>query len=440
MLEAAILLQMALGEYVEAAIIAGLLIFNAALGFFQEGRAQAALAALKSKLALIASVQRDGRWLRLPAADLVPGDILKLSLGAVVPADVCIITGEILLDQSMLTGESIPVEAGPGRDTYAGALVRRGEAIAEVTATGARTYTGRTAELVQFAHAESAEQRAVLAVVRNLAVLNGGIAVLMVAYGHAIAMPLTEVIPLVLTAILASIPVALPATFTLATALSGQALARRGVLPTRLSAVHEAATMDVLCSDKTGTLTQNQLEVTAVRPMSGFDEARVLGLAAMTSSAGGQDPVDIAVRAAASRKAASEPAKVIKFVPFDPASKTSEAIVLGPSGETLRVVKGALVAVANLAKTSPAATGAAEELAQQGYRVLGVAVGTPTSLQVAGLIALSDPPRADAALLISKLKSLGITTVMVTGDAPSTAEVVARGRSDRSCLSPGTDR
>jgi len=169
MLEAAIVLEIALGKYVEAAIIAVLLVFNAALGFFQEGRAQATLAALKSRLALNASVRRDGKWATAPAAGLVPGDIVKLSLGAVVSADVRLTEGSILLDQSMLTGESIPIEAGPGLQTYAGALVRRGEAVAEVTATGVRTKFGRTAELVRTAHVESSQQKAVLRVVRNLA-------------------------------------------------------------------------------------------------------------------------------------------------------------------------------------------------------------------------------------------------------------------------------
>ena len=200
MLEAAIVLEIVLGKYVEAAIIAVLLAFNAALGFFQEGRAQATLAALKSRLALNASVRRDNVWATVPAAGLVPGDIVKLSLGAVVAADVRLIGGSVLLDQSMLTGESVPIEAGAGFETYAGALVRRGEAVAEVTATGARTKFGRTAELVRTAHVESSQQKAVLRVVRNLAMVNGVIIVLLVAYAYALKMPGGEIIPLVLTA------------------------------------------------------------------------------------------------------------------------------------------------------------------------------------------------------------------------------------------------
>jgi H+-transporting ATPase len=426
MLEAAIVLQVVLGEYVEAAIIGALLVFNAVLGFFQEGRAQATLAALKSRLALTAAVRRDGVWTNRPAAELVPGDVVKLSLGAVVAADVRLVEGEILLDQSMLTGESIPIEASPGFQTFAGALVRRGEAVAEVTATGTRTKFGRTAELVLSAHVVSSQQKAVLRVVRNLALFNGSLIVLLVVYAAAHAMPVAEIIPLVLTAVLASIPVALPATFTLAAAIGARSLAHLGVLPTRLSAVDEAASMDVLCVDKTGTLTRNELTVNAVRPSSGFDEAHVLGLAALAGSDGGQDPVDAAIRAAAAQKVATDLPKRIAFVPFDPATKMSEATVVDADGAKLRVVKGAYAVVAGLIQSSPTDSTAANELESQGFRVLAVAVGPPPALRLAGIIALSDPPRTDSVKLVAELRTLGVRTVMATGDAAVTAAIVAR--------------
>src|SRR6202167_2194060 len=426
MLEAAIILQAVLHEYVEAAVIAALLVFNAALGFFQEGRARATLAALKSRLALTASVRRDGDWKNIPATDLVPGDTVKLSLGGVVAADVKLIDGSILLDQSMLTGESVPIEAGPGVQTYAGALVRRGEATGIVTATAATTKFGHTAELVRTAHVESTQQKTVMRVVRNLAVFNGGVITLLVTYAHARKMPIGEIVPLVLTSVLASIPVALPATFTLAAAVGAKALARLGVLPTRLSAVDEAATLDVLCSDKTGTLTLNELAVTAIRPEPVFDEARVLGMAALASSDGGQDPVDTAIRSAAAKGSTANLPKLIKFVPVDPATKMSEATAVDAKGDALRAVKGAFAAVIKL--TDPVATAAAtaQELEEKGYRVLAVAVGTTTKMQLAGIIALSDPPRTDAAQLIKELHGLGVSTVMVTGDAPATAAIIAR--------------
>jgi len=425
MLEAAIVLELMLGKFVEGGIIAVLLLFNAALGFFQEGRAQATLAALKKRLAMTASVRRDGVWKNLPAADLVPGDIVKLSLGGVVAADVKLTEGNVLLDQSMLTGESIGTEAGPGFQTFAGALVRRGEAVAQVTATGAHTKFGRTAELIRTAHVVSSQQKAVLRVVRNLALFNGILIILLVAYALAHAMPMSEIIALILTAILASIPVALPATFTLASALGARALARQGVLPTRLSAVDEAASIDVLCADKTGTLTRNQLSVTAVRPMPGFDESHVLTMAALASSDGGQDPVDVAIRSAAAQKVSVNPPNLSQFKPFDPATKMSEATATDPSLGTVRIIKGAFAVVGALAAPSQTATATANELEAKGFRVLAVASGPPTAMQLMGLIALSDPAREDSAALVTQLKTLGVRMVMVTGDAPATAVIVA---------------
>jgi len=425
MLEAAIVLQLVLHKVTEAAVIAFLLFFNAALGFFQEGKAQATLAALKSRLALNASVERDGEWKIVPAAELVCGDLVKLSLGGVVAADVHLTGGSVELDQSMLTGESLPIEAGPGTDTFAGALVRRGEATAAVTATGARTKFGRTAELVRTAHVVSTQQKAVLKIVRNLAIFNSAVIVAIGLYAYTHAMPWSEIVPLLLTSVLAVIPVALPATFTLAAAVGARALAKLGVLPTRLTAVDEAASIDVLCSDKTGTLTRNALSVTSVRPMPGFDEARVLGLAALASSEGGQDPVDEAIRAAASHKPASQLPKLSAFVPFDPVKKTSEATATDEKGSAVRIVKGAFTAVIALTAPSPAATAIADDLEKQGFRVLAVASGILPAVQVIGLIALSDPPRTDSISLISELHTLGVRTVMVTGDAPVTAAIVA---------------
>jgi H+-transporting ATPase len=425
LLEASVVLELVLHKYYEAAVIAALLVFNAALAYFQEARAQATLAALKSRLALNASVQRDGQWKTVPAADLVCGDLVKLSLGAVVAADVHLTGGSVQLDQSMLTGESLPIEAGAGVDSYAGALVRRGEATAVVTATGARTKFGRTAELVRTAHVVSTQQKAVLKIVRNLAIFNGSLILAMGAYAYFHAMPWSEMVPLLLTSVLAAIPVALPATFTLAAAIGARALAKLGVLPTRLSAVDEAASIDVLCSDKTGTLTLNALSVTSVRPLPGFDEAHVLGMAALASSEGGQDSVDAAIRSAASKKPAQDLPKLATFVPFDPAKKTSEATATDAKGGAERIVKGAYNAVAALTASSPAAAAIVDELEKQGFRVLAVAAGPSASLQLIGMIALSDPPRSDSSSLISELHALGVATVMVTGDAPATAAIVA---------------
>ncbi len=435
LLEASLVLEVGLHKYFEAAIIAGLLIFNATLAFVQEGRAQATLKALRSRLALNASVLRDGKWQTLLATQLVRGDLVKLSLGAVVAADVHLVDGSVLLDQSMLTGESLPTEAGVGSDTYAGALVRRGEATAVVTATGGRTKFGRTAELVQTAHSISSQQTAVLQIVRNLAIFNGAVIVLMGIFAYSHALPRGEIIALLLTSVLAAIPVGLPATFTLAATLGARALAKLGVLPTRLSAVDEAGTINVLCSDKTGTLTLNQLSVTTVRALSGSDEAHVLAMASLASSDGGSDAVDAAIRSASQKKLPPDVLKLTNFVPFDPAKKTSEATATNTKGEVVRAVKGAFTAVASLAPSAPEAAALADELEKKGFRVLAVAAGSSAALQIIGLIALSDPPRPDSASLIAELKSLGVRTVMVTGDAPETAAIVAHavGLEDTVC-------
>ena len=425
LLEAVIVLEIGLHNYVEASVIAVLLIFNAALSFFQESHAQATLAALKSRLAFTASVRRDGLWSTIPAANLVVGDIVKLSLGGVVAADVRLVEGAILLDQSMLTGESVPIEAGPGLQTYAGALVRRGESIADVTATGTRTKFGRTAELIRTAHVASTQQKIVFRIVRNIALFNSAVIGLLVTYALVHGMSPREMVPLILTAVLTSIPVALPVTFTLAAAIGAKALAKVGVLPTRLSAVDEAATMDVLCVDKTGTLTQNELTVTVIRSMDGFDDAHVVGLAALASSEGGQDSVDAAIRVAASTRSADDLPKLVRFVPFDPATKMSEASAKGSDGTSVRIVKGAFSVVKKLAQIAANASDVADELEKKGFRVLAVAAGAEKAMRLAGVIALSDPPREDSAGLVTQLRALGVRTIMATGDAPATAAIVA---------------
>jgi H+-transporting ATPase len=425
MLEAAILLQLILGDYVEAGVVAFLLIANAAIGFFQETRAQATLDALTSRLALVAAVQRDGIWTTVPAATLVAGDLVKLSLGSVVAADVRLLDGSILVDQSMLTGESLPVEAGAGAETYAGALIKRGEAVGEVIATGIRTKFGRTAELVRSAKVESSEQKAILRVVRNLALFNGAVTVLLTAYALWLPMPSADIIPLILVAVLSSIPVALPSMFTLAAAVGARALARQGVLPTSLSAVDEAGGIDILCSDKTGTLTRNELAVMSVHAMPGFDDPHVLALAALASSDGGQDPVDAAIRAAAARQPVTDKPALLDFLPFDPTAKRSEATVREANGAVVRVVKGAFAVVQSLCQPSSTCSAIVNGLQVKGYRVLVVASGPPAKLQIIGLIALSDPPREDSAALIAELTGLGVRTIMVTGDAEVTARVVA---------------
>ena len=426
LLEAAMALQIYLGEYIEASVIGVLVLFNASIGLLHEGRAQATIAALKARLALVAAVQRDGKWCELPVAELVPDDIVKLSLGGVVPADVRLIDGMILLDQSMITGESLPVEAGVGVEACAGALVRRGEATAVVTATGVHTKFGRTAELVRTAHVTSEQQKAIFRVVRNLAFINGVITAGLISYASYLALPIPELVPLILLGVLATVPVALPATFTLATAIGAQTLARKGVLPTRLSAVDEAASMDLLCADKTGTLTRNELAVTRVQVLADTSEGEILGFAALASSEGGLDPVDKAVRAAAAARPAAQSLHLSAFRPFDPATKMAEADAVTEAGEALTIAKGAFAFVAARCLPVEGSESAANALETQGYRVLGVAAGTAGNMRLVGLIALSDPPREDAAPCIARLRELGLKVVIISGDAAATAAIIGR--------------
>ena len=379
LLEVAIALQITLGEYVEASVICGLLLFNASLGFIQEGRASAALAALKKRLAPAALVRRDGAWARLPAAELVPGDLIRLPLGALVPADATVVSGSIMVDQSMLTGESVPVDVGAEGQVYAGAIVRRGQALAEVTATGTKTYFGLAAELVRVAHTTSTEQKAILAVTRNLAVMNGAVATVIVIAGYAMALPAMDLVRLALIALLASIPVALPATFTLSAAMGARTLARRGVLLTRLSAAHEAAAIDILCADKTGTLTQNRLSIDEITPLAGFDRERVLMLAAAASSEAGQDPIDATIRHAAAASQTPEAGKLLRFIPFDPGTRMSEAFIADGSGAGIRIAKGAFHAIAEVAEIPFTARPVADGHAARGHRVIAVAAGPGSS-------------------------------------------------------------
>jgi H+-transporting ATPase len=418
------ILQIWLDQYVEAAAIAALLLFNGTLGFVQEGRANTALAALKKRLELVVMARRDGEWVRLQASELVPGDVIKLSLGSMVPADAHLLSGSLLLDQSTLTGESVPINAAVGDGVFAGSLVRRGEALAEVTATGTGTHFGKTTELVRTARSPSTEQTAVLGVTRNLMIVNGIIAVIIVAYAFITALPFNRIVSLALTALLATIPAALPAVFTLSAALSAQTLSRHGVLLTRLSAANEAAGIDILCADKTGTLTYNQLGVAEVVAMPGFDRDRVLALAALASSEADQDPIDIAIRTSVTKSA---PEKLLRFVPFDPGLRVAEAIVSDKDGKELHVIKGAFEAVKRSLVEAPADAEQTEDrLAGQGNRVITVAMGPADALRLTGFIAISDPPREDSADLVAALRDLGVRTIMLTGDSEATAAAVAR--------------
>jgi len=423
MLEAAVVLEILLQKNVEAGVIASLLVFNGALSFFQEKQAQRALTLLRQRLTIQVRVKRDSTWQRLPAEDLVPGDLIHLRVGDLVPADARVSSGNVLVDSSAVTGESTPSEAETGATLFTGGLVKRGEATAVVTATGSRTYYGKTAELVREAKAAGHLQEMIFTVVKYLVAFDAVLALAVLVYSLSVGIGASDILPFCVMLLVASIPVALPATFTLASAVGTRELAGRGVLVSRLSAIEEAAAMDTLATDKTGTLTKNELSVAVVKPEPPYSEQDVLRFAALASDDATQDPVDLAILRAPRRQMGMNAEYTIqKFIPFEPSTKYSEALVKR-GAELMRIVKGAPVAVAELIG-SPSLP-AAEELAAQGYRVLAVAAGSEQSMTLAGFIALLDPPRDDSAALVAGLHSLGIRVLMVTGDAPATAQTVA---------------
>jgi len=435
MLELTIALQLALGKWNEAIVIAALLVVNSALSFAQEQRADKALALLKSRLSVKTRVLRDGRWQVISAPELVPGDVVHLRMGDLVPADMQLEEGDVLVDQSALTGESMPVEASAGSTVHAGAIVKHGGATGEVTATGTRTYFGKTAELVRTAKAVGHTQRFIFTIIRHLVVLDLVLVVVLVVYAFFTGMPMHEVAPFVLVLLVASAPVALPATFTLATALGAQELARQGVLVARLSAMEAAAAMDVLACDKTGTLTENKLSVAELVTQPGYTEKDLLQLAAMACDEATQDPIDLAILEAARQKGAIfEAWPRLRFIPFDTQTKRSEAIHATDRGE-LHVVKGLPRVITSLIANAPDIQTDLERLALRGYRILAVASGISEDRKLAGLVALEDPPRADSAAVVQRLRDLGIRTVMVTGDGLRTGLNVATavGIGDRAC-------
>jgi H+-transporting ATPase len=426
MLEIAVILDLSLGRWVEAIVIAVLLGFNGLMGFAQERRTTGALALLRQRLTVTARVRRDARWQVLPAAEIVPGDLVRLRVGDVVPADIRLVDGQVLLDQSVLTGEALPVEHRSGSTAYSGSLVRRGEATGEVTATGTRTYFGKSAELVRVAQAPPRLERFIVAIAKYIAALDVVLAVAVFAAALVQGNPLFGVLPFVLMLLVASIPHILPTMFLMSAALGARALAENGVLVARLSAIEDAASMDVLCLDKTGTLTENRLGVEQLVPYAPTTSDELLRLAALVSEEATQDPIDLAIlQAARDRGLVSEPQTRLNFLPFDPDTKRSE-VSIRQGDQAVRIVKGEPETVAGLAHAAWPEIGAeVARLSADGSRVLAVATGTGSSLRLAGLLALSDPPRSDSAALIADLRKRGVRVVLVTGDGEATARAVA---------------
>jgi H+-transporting ATPase len=403
-----------------------LLGFQAVMGFYQERRAKHAVALLRQRLSVTARVQRDGQWQTISAGELVPDDLAHLRVGDIVPADISLVDGTLSVDQSQLTGESLPVEAAARATVYSGSLVQRGEATGIVTATGKNTYFGKTAELVQLAKAPGHMQQLTIQIAKYLLVLDIALLAIMVASAIVQDKSLSSTAPFTLMLLVAAVPVALPTMFTMSAALGARGLATQGVLATRLSAVEDAAVMDVLCLDKTGTLTENHLAVEQVEPLGSATSDEVLRLAALASDEATQDPIDLAVIQAARERSLTEvPPPRLDFEPFDPSTKRS-AVSVQEGGQTIRIMKGEPSTIAGLAQAPWASVAATvEQLSADGARVLAVASGIPGQLALRGFVAFADPPRADSAKLISELTTQGIRVILVTGDGEATARAVA---------------
>jgi len=425
MLELSVLLELFIGHDTQAAIISLLLFFNAFISFFQENRSQNALALLKKKLSIQVKVRRDGIWQTLPSQDLVPGDVIHLRVGDFIPADIDLLQGSLSVDQSSLTGESLPVEIESGKRAYAGSMVQRGEAEGQVTAIGTRTFFGKTAELVRTAKTASHLESIILGIVRYLVALDVLLVAGVLIYSWLHAISFADSIPFALMLLVASVPVALPATFTLASALGARELVANGVLITRLTAIEEAAAMDILCSDKTGTITKNQLTLSAIIPYGSYTEDAVLRLAAISSDEASQDPIDLAIlKAAHERSLFEKEPERIQFIPFDPLTKRTE-VIARLEGVRSRIVKGYPRLVAAMTYNTPDPSAAVDTLAQQGYRVIGIAEGSEERLEFAGLIGLYDPPRKDSKDLIESLRDLSVKVIMITGDSRATARAIS---------------
>ena len=428
MLEITIVLTIILGKYLDLCVITALLIFNAILGFAQEQKATNAVESLRRRLRVQARVLRDRAWSVVSAKELVPGDIVRMRVGDFVPADMKIIEGEVEVDPSALTGESLPLEERPGDILYSSSIIRRGEATGVVISIGTRTYFGRTVQLVEIARPKLHMEAVISGVVKWLLIMVGAFLSLAFMLSVIRGVNLLEMLPLALVLLASSIPVALPAMFTITMALGSLALARKGILVTRLNASEDAAMMDTLCVDKTGTITMNKLSVADVLEVGSYKKEDVLLYGALASQEANQDLIDLAfIAAARERGVRTEGYTQKKFLPFDPSTRRTEAVIES-DGRQFRAVKGAVSVIAPLCSIdSHFLEREMEAFAMKAYRTIAVATDDGGSkMELVGMAALYDRPRLDSAELIAELKELGISIKMLTGDSLPIAREIAK--------------
>jgi H+-transporting ATPase len=432
MIEAAVILSGVVRHWPDFFIILLLLVSNAVVGFWEERQAGNAIAALKATLAIKAKVKRDGKWTDPAARELVPGDVIRVRLGDIVPADARLLAGDpVEVDQSALTGESLPVTRKPGEAVFSGSIIRQGEIEAMVYATGTNTYFGKTAQLVEEAHTVSHFQRAVLKIGDYLIILAVALVAVIITVAIFRGDPILNTLEFALVLTVAAIPVAMPTVLSVTMAVGARLLAKKEAIVTRLSAIEELAGVDVLCSDKTGTLTQNKLTLGDPFSVNGIPGDQVILWAALASRAEDKDTIDLAVIGGLKNDQALKSYQVVHFQPFDPVHKRTEATVKGADGKQFHVAKGApqviLEMSTNAGEVKPAVEKAVNEFAGRGFRSLGVArADQEGKWQFVGVLPLFDPPREQAKATIASARQMGVKIKMVTGDQLAIARETSR--------------
>ena len=435
LLEFAMILTIVVKHYTEGILIFVLLTVNAVIGFVQSRNSHKAVELLKKQLQIKVKVLRGGTWVKKDAREIVPGDVLNLRLGDLVPADVFLLEGEASVDASALTGESLPQEVHAKDVAYSGSIIKRGEAKCLAVNTGINTYFGKTVSLVQIARPESKQQKLMFSIVKYMMYLGLAASAVVSCYAAIIHRDLVSILSLIIVFLMGAIPVALPAVLTIVQAVGALELSRKGVLVTRLDSIEDASSIDTFCFDKTGTVTQNRLAVTACRAFVPYREQEAVKLAALASKAEEMDAIDTAVLGYAQEQGITMGEdKQLDYVPFSPAAKRTEAKAqIG--GKRYRIIKGAPQTIVSLCsgidpEAKQAADAAVGEFSEKGYRTIAVAVcpeeEQAEGFRLAGLLALSDPPRSDSKEMIRKISELGIRSIMLTGDNLAIAREIAQ--------------